>query len=141
MSRRNFTRNQREQIVERSKNSRGEICCESCGLVLAGKPYEIDHIIAEGLRPEADKQKPITIAEGQLLGKECCHRGEGGKTNKDVARIAKAKRQADRHLGIKRPKQSIRSAGFPSTGKTRTPKQSLAPRALFKETTGDTING
>lgn len=109
MARREFTRNQREQIVERSKNERGEICCEKCRLVLAGKPYEIDHTIPEALRPEADKQKPITIAEGQLLGL-CCHRGPEGKTNKDVAQIAKAKRQYDRANGLKtKAKQKIAS--------------------------------
>lgn len=134
MSRREFTRNQREQIVERSKNERGEICCERCRLVLAGKPFEIDHTIAEALRPEADKQKPITIAEGQLLGKDCCHRGEDGKTNKDVAQIAKAKRQNAKHLGIKRPKQSIRSAGFdrkprPTKIGTPGPKPLYAPKS------------
>lgn len=109
MSRREFTRNQREQIVERSKRN-GLICCEGCGLVLGEKPYEIDHIIAEALRPAIDKQKPITIAEGQLLGKDCCHRGENGKTNKDVAQIAKAKRQYNRANGLKtRAKQRIPS--------------------------------
>lgn len=106
MTRRNFTRNQREQIVERSKRN-GQICCEGCGYVLGAKPYEIDHIIAEALRPEADKQKPITIAEGQLLGKDCCHRGEGGKTNKDVKKIAEAKRQYDRANGLKTAKSKL----------------------------------
>jgi hypothetical protein len=133
MSRRNFTRNQREEIVERSKRD-GKICCERCSLVLGAKPYEIDHIIAEGLRPEADKQKKITIAEGQLLGMECCHRGEAGKTNSDVAKIAEAKRRYDRANGLKRPKQSIRSAPFPKSEKpAREPKAQLAYRKLYEE--------
>ena len=119
MTRRNFTRNQLEQIVERSKNNRGQVCCEGCGQVLGSKPFEVDHIIAEALRPEADKQRKITIAEGQLLGKECCHRGEDGKTNKDVKAIAKAKRQYDRAHGLKRPKQAIQSAGFAPSDKPK----------------------
>jgi len=128
VTRRNFTRNQREQIVERSKNACGEICCERCHRVLAGKPFEVDHIIAEGLRPEADKQKPITIAEGQLLGKGCCHRGADGKTNQDVKAIAKAKRQYDGANGIKRVK-----AKFASRPKEPKParRPSLPPRALY----------
>lgn len=117
MMRREFTRNQREQIVERSKNACGEICCEKCNLVLAGKPYEIDHTIPEALRPEADKQRPITIAEGQLLGKDCCHRGTDGKTNKDVALIAKAKRQYDRANGIKRPSSKLATRDKPKQPK------------------------
>lgn len=120
MSRREFTRNQREQIVERSKRN-GMICCERCGQVLGAKPYEIDHIIAEALRPEADKQAKITIAEGQLLGKSCCHRGADGKTNKDVALIAEAKRRYDRANGLSRPKQTIRSAPFPKRDKPKKP--------------------
>lgn len=112
MARREFTPAQKRQIVERSKNERGEICCERCKLVLGGKPHEIDHVIAEGLRPEADKLKPITIAEGQLLGRDCCHRGADGKTNQDVKAIAKSNRQFDRAHGITQPKGQIKSPGF-----------------------------
>lgn len=134
MARRNFTRNQKEQIVTRATNADGQICCEGCGLVLAGKPHEVDHIIPEGLRSEEDKKKPITIAEGQLLGKACCHRGPDGKTNKDVKQIAKAKRQNAKHVGITRPKQSIRSAGFARTGKpARIQKQTPPRRSLYQE--------
>ena len=134
MARRNFTRNQKEQIVIRATNADGKICCEGCGMVLAGKPHEIDHIIPEGLRSEEDKKKPITIAEGQLLGKACCHRGEDGKTNKDVKQIAKAKRQNAKHVGITRPKQSIRSAPFARTDKpARIQKPSPPRRALYQE--------
>lgn len=133
MSRREFTRNQKEEIVERAKRE-GKICCERCGFVLGAKPYEIDHIIAEGLRPEADKQKKITISEGQLLGKECCHRGAEGKTNIDVTRIAEAKRQYDRANGLKRPKQTIRSAPFQQSEKAakREPKNELPRRSLYQ---------
>lgn len=129
MARREFTRNQREQIIERAKRD-GTICCEGCGLVLAGKPYEIDHIIAEALRPEADKQKPITIAEGQLLGKDCCHRGQNGKTRQDVKAIAKGKRQYDRANGLK----TKAKAKIPSPPKSPkpAPKPALAPRNLYE---------
>lgn len=132
MSRREFTRNQREQIVERAKRD-GIICCEKCGFALGAKPFEIDHIIAEALRPEADKKSKITIAEGQLLGK-CCHRGPDGKTNKDVTLIAKAKRQYDRANGTKRPAAVIKSAPFPLTEKAakRLAKPALPPRQLYR---------
>jgi hypothetical protein len=135
MIRREFTRNQREQIVERSKRD-GLICCEGCGLVLAGKPYEIDHIIPEGLRPEADKKKPITIAEAQLLGKGCCHRGEDGKTNRDVKMIAKAKRQYNGANGITSPKAKISSPGFPHPPKQAKASKQMPPRRpLYEERT------
>lgn len=98
--RRNFTRNQREQIVMRATDATGVVRCERCGLALKPGDREVDHVLAEALRPEADKQKRITIAEGQLLGK-CCHRGADGKTNADVKKIAKGKRQNAKHLGIR----------------------------------------
>ena len=134
MTRRNFTQKQKEQIVERSKRD-GKICCERCGLVLDGKPHEVDHIIAEALRPEADKQKPITIAEGQLLGKACCHRGVDGKTNQDIKAIAHAKRVYNRANGLKQSAGKLRGAPFPKSEKAarRMPKQPLPPRQLFEE--------
>jgi hypothetical protein len=131
MARREFTRNQREQIVTRATNADGKICCEGCGLVLAGKPYEIDHTIPEALRPEADKKQKITISEGRLLGVACCHRGPDGKTNQDVKQIAKAKRQNAKHIGITRPKQAIQNRGFER--KERVPKPSLPPRQIYTE--------
>ncbi len=132
MTRREFTRNQREEIVERSKRD-GVICCEKCGLALGAKSYEIDHIIAEAIRPEADKKRKITIAEGQLLGL-CCHRGEDGKTNQDVKAIAKAKRVYNRANGMKATKRKIPGPGFPVSEKAarRQPKPPLPPRPLYQ---------
>lgn len=131
MARREFTRNQKEQIVERSKRN-GVICCEGCGLVLAGKAHEIDHIIPEALRPEADKQRKLTIAEGQLLGRDCCHRGEDGKTGKDVTQIAKGKRQNAKHIRIVAPPK-MQGAAFARSPKaaSRQPKPSLPARPMF----------
>lgn len=138
MARREFTRPQREAIRLRATNAAGEICCEGCGAVLTGKRREIDHIIPEALRPEADKKKPLTIAEGQLLG-ECCHRGPDGKTRHDVAQIAKGKRQNakqfDRRIVPDGPK--MQGQPFPVTKsraekKQRAPKPRLDPRPIYE---------
>ena len=67
--------------------------------MLGRKPYEIDHTIPEGLL--IYRREPLTIEEGKLLGKECCHRG--GKTAKDVGDIARAVRREAKHIGIKKP--------------------------------------
>ena len=133
MARREFTPTQRREIVTRSKRGGRFIHCEGCSQVLGAKPYEIDHIIPEGLRPEADKQRKITIAEGQLLGKECCHRGEKGKTKKDQQQIAKSNRQFDKSQGLKLPKKSIPGRGFQKSAKAerRQTKPSLPPRQLY----------
>lgn len=118
MSRRNFTRQQKESIVDRATDAAGTVRCEKCKAALKRGSWEIDHIIAEALRPEADKKAKITVAEGQLLGKDCCHRGPDGKTNKDVAQIAKAKRQHAGHNGIK---SAPKGRGFPKAAKEQKP--------------------
>lgn len=133
MARREFTQSQREAIRRRATNAAGEICCEGCGAVLTGKRREIDHIIPEALRPEADKKKPLTIADGQLLG-ECCHRGPDGKTRHDVAQIAKGKRQNakqfDRRIVPDGPK--MQGQPFPVT-KSRAEKKQRAPKLDFTQ--------
>jgi hypothetical protein len=111
MTRREFSRKQRFEIIKRASNHKGQITCEGCGLVLGPKAWEIDHTIAEAL--VIDKSKPLTIEEGRLLGM-CCHRGPDGKTASDVTAIAKAKRLERRQMGIKKPSrfQCARSGRF-----------------------------
>jgi len=105
MNRREFTRTQRAQIVRRAMNANGHVVCEGCGLVLGKKLYEIDHTIPEALI--LDKKRQLTVEDGKLLGKECCHRG--GKTAADVKTIAKVYRQERNFLGI-RPRSTFQCA-------------------------------
>lgn len=100
--RREFPKRLRVEIVNRAMQLSGRIVCEGCGLVLAAKRYEIDHVIPEAL--VIDKARALTAADGQLLGVECCHRGGRNKTAADVGQIAKAKRQRAVHIGAKRAK-------------------------------------
>lgn len=133
MKRREFTSDQRAQIVARATDAAGTIRCERCQLAQKPGSFEIDHILAEGMRPEVDKKVKLTISDGQLLGKDCCHRGEDGKTNDDVAKIAKAKRREAKHLGTKRPAGKLKGRGFPASDKPeRITKQPLPPRAMFR---------
>jgi len=131
MRRREFTRQVKAEIVLRATNAQGRVTCEGCGAVLkrGRRFYEVDHIIAEALF--LDKSRKLTAKDGQLLGKACCHRGEDGKTAKDVGIIAEAKRREASHLGITGPKQKIRSAGFRPTRAPRAPKPKLAPKTIF----------
>lgn len=98
--RREFSRRIKEEIARRATNAAGQICCEGCGYVLGAKPFDIDHVLAEAL--VLDKSKPLTAADGQLLGVACCHRGGRNKTKDDVGRIAKAVRQSLKSRGIRR---------------------------------------
>lgn len=95
MKRREFSRKQKAEIILRATDKSGMVACEGCGLRLGRKPFEIDHIVAEAFI--LDKTIPLTIDDGQLLGKDCCHRN--GKTADDIRRIRKADRQRDRHTG------------------------------------------
>jgi hypothetical protein len=130
MARREFTKSVYAQIVKRALHPKHGICCEGCGLVLGAKPYHVDHTIPDAL--QIDKSRKLTPDDGKLLGVECCHKP---KTAEDVAVIAEAKRREERHLGIKRKTQPIKSPGFPKTEKAaaRAPKPSLPYRQLYQE--------
>jgi len=104
VNRREFSRKQRAEIILRATDSEGVVCCEGCGLRLGKKPFEVDHIVAEALI--VDKSKPLTIEDGQLLGKACCHRG--GKTASDIRAIRKSDRQRDKDSGaVLRPRRPL----------------------------------
>lgn len=101
--RREFSPSVRDEIIERSKNERGQICCEGCSLVLGAKRWDIDHTIPEAM--VMDKSRPLTKDDGKLLGLACCHKP---KTAQDVKAIAKAKRRSRKHNGDRRtPRQLI----------------------------------
>lgn len=96
--------------------------CHLCGQpIKVGEKWELEHVIAwELTRDDSDENvKPAH---------KSCHKP---KTHEeDRPRIQKAKNQEAAHKGFKRPKQSIRSAGFDK--KERKPKQALPPRQLFE---------
>lgn len=69
--------------------------CEGCGAWLTDRSdYEIDHVIAEGVRPDFRKNKKLTPKDGQLLCRAVCH---PRKTRADAAFIAEAKRREKHH--------------------------------------------
>jgi hypothetical protein len=102
--RREFSPKVREEIITRATNKAGFPVCEKCGGVLKRGAFEIDHVLAEGL--VVDKSAKLTAKDGQLLG-ACCHRGEDGKTNRDVKAIAKAKRRRRKHNGDRRKTRQL----------------------------------
>jgi len=135
--RREFSKSVYAQIVKRAMHPVHGIVCEGCGLILGHKKWHVDHIKPDGL--EVDKRGKLTAADGQLLGVECCH---APKTKNDVAVIAEAKRREAKHLGIKRPKGAVKSAGFPkvekpskSLSKPLPPRRSLFAPAQAQEQT------
>jgi 5-methylcytosine-specific restriction endonuclease McrA len=84
--------------------------CENCKAQLKLGEGEYDHIIPYALSEDS------SIENCQVL---CvpCHRGVGAKTAQDQKTISKAKRNNQKHLGITRPKQTIKSAPFAKSKK------------------------
>ncbi len=110
MTRREFPRRIKAQIIMRATNARGLVTCEGCHLVLGKKEYEIDHTLPEAL--VMDKTRELTADDGKLLGKACCH---DPKTVIDVGRIRKADRQRDKSTGAyrsSRPMPGSRASGL-----------------------------
>ena len=99
--------------------------CALCGLqIQAGEKWIDEHLRALGLggSNDLDNRAPVHVA---------CAKAK--TNNEDIPRIAKAKRQKMAALGIRRSTgQKIVSRGF--ARKQRTPKPSLPPRALFRDT-------
>lgn len=105
--RREFSKPVKAEIMRRCKVATGW-SCEICGAIVASG--EVDHKIAEALI--LDKSRKLTATDGQFA---CwpCHQGPEGKTPKDKAAIAKAKRVENRHVGAKSaPARKIENRGF-----------------------------
>ena len=66
--------------------------CEICGLPLQVGKIHYDHIVPDQLGGEATLDNCQAVCVG-------CHKD---KTREDVGRIAKAKRQERKHIGVKR---------------------------------------
>jgi hypothetical protein len=99
--RREFSLSDRIAIRGRATDESGRVHCERCGRWCPKKAdYQIDHVIAEGMRPAADLQRKLTPADGQLLCVAVCH---PRKTETDKGDIGKAKRLEAAELGVKPP--------------------------------------
>ena len=121
-ARREFSKEHKRHMLRRAMAGTNVVRCEGCGCDLTGKAFEFDHTIPEAL--VVDKSRAITPDDGKLLGKECCHRSEGGKTASDMQRITKARRLEAKSI-VRRPQ--IHSRGF-----DKAPPQRSASRLLSK---------
>jgi 5-methylcytosine-specific restriction endonuclease McrA len=88
MARREFSRSVKVESLKRAMRD-SVIYCEMCGLPT--KKVEFDHEIPDGLGGEP------TLANCVVACPQC-HKG---KTQTDVARIAKARRQEAKNLGVR----------------------------------------
>ena len=94
MTRLLFTKAAQRAITLRATDMKGRVWCEECGAeCLTRADYEIDHSVAEGIRPANDNRAPLTADDGKLLCLKCHDR----KTRRDVFEIAKSKRMGTKH--------------------------------------------
>jgi 5-methylcytosine-specific restriction endonuclease McrA len=87
MKRKSISTARRERIFDAAGG-----LCHICGGKISGKAWDVEHIRALGLLGEDDDAN-------MAPAHKACH---APKTKDDTARIAKAKRQRARHIGIKK---------------------------------------
>ena len=90
-----FSNATKRVIERRATDMAGRKWCEQCGAeCLSRADYEIDHCVAEGIRPANDNNRvPLTADDGKLLCLKC----HDQKTKRDVFEIAKSKRMGKKH--------------------------------------------
>lgn len=99
--------------------------CVLCNNRIDGvrEPWIVEHLTCLGLGG-ADEDKNCGPAH------ETCRRD---KDKLDLAAVAKAKRNKQRHIGIRADKPKIPARPFQSAKPKREPKPELPRRSLFKE--------
>jgi len=123
MTRRNFIRSVRVEIVRRATRD-GQAYCEAPGCGGLAKRFEIHHLKMDAM--EIDKSRKLTAKDGALW---CipCHDKE---TSAQAPILAQARAREASHLrAAPPPEHPMRSRGFST--KQREPKLSLTPRRLY----------
>ena len=121
MSRREFSK-----PVRRKAHARADGQCEGtvngarCPVKLTIGKYHFDHDIPDGLGGEPSLDNCVVLCIP-------CHKDK--TATKDIPTIAKAKRIADRHIGIKSARQKIQSAGFHKAPPQRTASRPIERRS------------
>lgn len=105
----------RQRILDRENST-----CHICGGKIDKPGWHADHVppLKDGGENRESRIKPAHAV--------CHHR----LTAQQAIERAPIERKKQKHSGAIRPKQSIRSAGFPKAPKPE-PKPSLPPRSLF----------
>lgn len=118
-----LTPTQRLRLFEAHKG-----LCGICGAqIRAGEPWIDEHIIPLGLGGSND-------TENRAPAHVQCAQSKTHGSQGDVSRIAKAKRQKMKSLGISRSKPKIMSPGFPKFEKERPKISKVTPRrAIFED--------
>lgn len=118
-----LTPTQRLKLFEAHKG----LCGLCGGQIKAGDRWIVEHMrpLALGGTNDIDNLFPVHAA---------CADTKTHGSNGDTSRIAKAKRQKMKSLGIRKSTQKIMSPGFPKFEKERPKTTKIAPRrAMFED--------
>ncbi len=131
MSRREFTQTTKKQALARSG-----MHCEAVGAMYGlpagerceiglGGGVEFDHIVLDANSKDNSLENCAAVCIP-------CHRWK--TKHHDIPMAAKTVRQLEKRIGLKRPKQTIKSAPFPKSEKSarRVEKQPLPARPLYR---------
>jgi hypothetical protein len=92
-----FSNAAKRDIERRATDMTGRKWCEQCGVECPTRAdYEIDHVVAEGVRPVNDNRPPLTADDGKLLCLVCHDK----KTRRDRLNIDKLRRLEGKHRPI-----------------------------------------
>ena|SRR5579859_911304 len=97
----------------------GHELVERCPVKLTIGKYHYDHDIPDGLGGDPTLENCVVLCIA-------CHKDK--TTKRDVPTIAKAKRIADKHIGIKSNRQKIASRGFQKASPQRTASRPIERR-------------
>ncbi len=88
---------------------RGGVCHITGRKIGPGEKWDVEHIVAKSLFHEQDKHKADhwdNLAPALVQP----HRGPGGKTASDRAKLSKSDRVRLKHLGLWKPKTPVRGS-------------------------------
>jgi hypothetical protein len=138
MNRQEFDRQTKLAIRARATDANDILRCEQCHCAIKGRNFQVDHILADGLRTAEDKKRKLVAADGQLLcsgTQESCH---SIKTHtKDVPAIAKMKRQESKDAGVTSSNERPGSRSLKAPPKDRTYKDPFAGLPRRNPLTGE----
>ena len=114
----------RLRVFERA----GGVCHISGRKIAPGDRWDLDHVVA--LVNGGENRESNLAPALRNKHKE--------KTKDDVKEKARIAAKAKKHVGVKKPKATIKSRGFETAAKaSRIQKQPLAPRQLYQRTSGN----
>lgn len=121
MSRREFTKSVKVQIIKRATTIEGQVRCENPFCRAFVTRWEINHRHMDAM--SVDKSRKLDLLDGELLCIDC-HKAV---TKAQAPVLAKVLRVEAKHLGARRDKQPIKSDPSALKSRRRPPHEGREP--------------